>query len=99
MAGQIQKYCMQKNIHYGKEFTVKEWVVQVTELNSYLKDFPSHNGNQTQPLNADDLLDILEFNELERWREDFALQGFDPVDQESEELAICKFCCMVALYM
>eukprot|EP00957_Ditylum_brightwellii_P145964 11115411-Ditylum_brightwellii.AAC.1 len=31
------------------------------QLNSYLKDFPVHNGNPTQPLNADELLDILEF--------------------------------------
>eukprot|EP00957_Ditylum_brightwellii_P066204 5023818-Ditylum_brightwellii.AAC.1 len=31
------------------------------QLNSYLKDFPAHNGNPTQPLNADELLDILEF--------------------------------------
>eukprot|EP00957_Ditylum_brightwellii_P190017 14466075-Ditylum_brightwellii.AAC.1 len=40
---------------------MKEWVAQVSELNSYLKDFPAHSKNTIQPLNADDLLDILEF--------------------------------------
>eukprot|EP00957_Ditylum_brightwellii_P185841 14149192-Ditylum_brightwellii.AAC.1 len=41
--------------------SVKEWVARVLELNSYLKDFPAHNGNPTQPLNTDELLDILEY--------------------------------------
>eukprot|EP00957_Ditylum_brightwellii_P080440 6118259-Ditylum_brightwellii.AAC.1 len=60
---------------------MKEWVVQVTELNSYLKDFPAHNGNPTQPLNADELLDILEFGVPARWHREFTVQGFDPLDQ------------------
>eukprot|EP00957_Ditylum_brightwellii_P098357 7494367-Ditylum_brightwellii.AAC.1 len=62
--GQIQKHYMQRNICYGKDFTMKEWVARVQELNGYLKDFPTHNGNPTQPLNADELLDILEFGVL-----------------------------------
>eukprot|EP00957_Ditylum_brightwellii_P116100 8856563-Ditylum_brightwellii.AAC.1 len=80
-AGQIQKHYMRRNICYGKEFTVKEWVAKVTELNSYLKDFPAHNRNPTQPLNTDELLDILEFGVPVRWRREFTVQGFDPVDQ------------------
>eukprot|EP00957_Ditylum_brightwellii_P006734 511366-Ditylum_brightwellii.AAC.1 len=32
-AGQIQKRYMQRNICYGKDFTMKEWVAQVQELN------------------------------------------------------------------
>eukprot|EP00957_Ditylum_brightwellii_P066986 5085021-Ditylum_brightwellii.AAC.1 len=32
-AGQIQKHNMQRNICFGKDFTVKEWVTQVQELN------------------------------------------------------------------
>eukprot|EP00957_Ditylum_brightwellii_P146610 11161061-Ditylum_brightwellii.AAC.1 len=67
-AKQIQKRYMQRNIRYGKDFTVKEWVAQATELNNYLKDFPAHNGNPTQPLDADELLDILEFGVPARWR-------------------------------
>eukprot|EP00957_Ditylum_brightwellii_P089860 6843342-Ditylum_brightwellii.AAC.1 len=60
-AGQIQKRYRQRNICYGKDNTVKEWVAQVQELNRYLKDFPEHNGNPTQPLDTNELLDILEF--------------------------------------
>eukprot|EP00957_Ditylum_brightwellii_P185777 14143903-Ditylum_brightwellii.AAC.1 len=44
-AGQIQKQYMWRNICYGKEHTVKEWVAPVKELNGYLEDFPDHNGN------------------------------------------------------
>eukprot|EP00957_Ditylum_brightwellii_P066588 5053928-Ditylum_brightwellii.AAC.1 len=80
-AGQIQKRSMQRNIHYDKEFTAKEWVAQITELNRYLKDFPAHNGNPTQHLDADELLNILEFGVLARWHREFTVQGFDPVDQ------------------
>eukprot|EP00957_Ditylum_brightwellii_P177375 13511203-Ditylum_brightwellii.AAC.1 len=72
---------MRRNIRYGKDNTVKEWVAQVQELNGYLKDFPDHNGNATQPLDADDLLDILEFGVPSSWCREFTVQGFDPVDQ------------------
>eukprot|EP00957_Ditylum_brightwellii_P106600 8132405-Ditylum_brightwellii.AAC.1 len=60
-SGQTQKRYMQRNIHYGQGITMKEWVAQVLELNSYLKDFPTHNRNAIQPLNTDELLDILEY--------------------------------------
>eukprot|EP00957_Ditylum_brightwellii_P099930 7615254-Ditylum_brightwellii.AAC.1 len=32
-AGQIQKHYIQRNICYGKDFIMKEWVAQVMELN------------------------------------------------------------------
>ena len=51
------------------------------ELNGYLKDFPATNGNPTQPLNANELLDILEYGVPASWRREFTVQGFDPVDQ------------------
>eukprot|EP00957_Ditylum_brightwellii_P070383 5347181-Ditylum_brightwellii.AAC.1 len=60
-SGQIQKHYMWRNICYSKGTTVKEWVTRVLELNGYLKDFPAHDRNPTQPLNADELLDILEY--------------------------------------
>eukprot|EP00957_Ditylum_brightwellii_P141432 10775210-Ditylum_brightwellii.AAC.1 len=72
---------MQRNICYGKDFTVKEWVARVMELRKYLKDFPVNNRNLTQPLDTDELLDILEFGIPVRWRREFTVQGFDPVDQ------------------
>eukprot|EP00957_Ditylum_brightwellii_P167792 12773070-Ditylum_brightwellii.AAC.1 len=80
-AGQTQKRHMQRNIRYDGGITVKEWVAQVTEMNSHLKDVPTHNGNPTQPLNADELLDILEYRVPAKWHRDFTVQGFDPVDQ------------------
>eukprot|EP00957_Ditylum_brightwellii_P154158 11731297-Ditylum_brightwellii.AAC.1 len=67
-AGQIQKCYMRRNVCFSKDLTIKEWVACVQELNRYLKDFPAHNGNLTQPLNADELLDILEFGVPESWR-------------------------------
>eukprot|EP00957_Ditylum_brightwellii_P146047 11121517-Ditylum_brightwellii.AAC.1 len=60
-AGQIQKSYMRRNIRWSKDYTVKEWVARVQELNRYLTDFPDHNGNPTQPLDMDELMDILEF--------------------------------------
>eukprot|EP00957_Ditylum_brightwellii_P091116 6936673-Ditylum_brightwellii.AAC.1 len=39
-----------------------------------------------QPLNKDELLDILEFGVLASWRREFTVQGFDPVDQ-----GLCTF--------
>eukprot|EP00957_Ditylum_brightwellii_P145361 11070012-Ditylum_brightwellii.AAC.1 len=80
-AGQIQKHYMQRNLRYSKDLAVKEWVAQVQELNGYLKDFPAHNANPTQPLEKDELLDILEFKVPVSWCREFTVQGFDPVDQ------------------
>eukprot|EP00957_Ditylum_brightwellii_P160038 12182381-Ditylum_brightwellii.AAC.1 len=60
---------------------MKEWVARGSELNGYLKDFPVTNGNPTQPLDADELLDILEYEVPASWRREFTVQGFDPVDQ------------------
>ena len=80
-AGQIQKRYMQRNICYGKDNTVKEWVARVRELNGYLKDFSAHNGNPTQPLDADELLNILEVGVPLSWRREFTVQGFNPADQ------------------
>eukprot|EP00957_Ditylum_brightwellii_P029498 2229371-Ditylum_brightwellii.AAC.1 len=80
-AGQIQKRYMWKNICYGKDNIVREWVARVQELNGYLKDFSNHNGNPTQPLDTDELLDILEFGVLSSWCREFTVQGIDPVDQ------------------
>eukprot|EP00957_Ditylum_brightwellii_P163711 12464040-Ditylum_brightwellii.AAC.1 len=69
---------MQRNIRWSKDYTVKEWVAWVQALNGYLKDFPDHNGNPTQPLNPDELMDILEFEVPASWRREFTVQGFDP---------------------
>eukprot|EP00957_Ditylum_brightwellii_P125969 9603983-Ditylum_brightwellii.AAC.1 len=80
-AGQTQKRYMRRNIRYSRETTVKEWVAQVLELNGYLKDFHATNGNPTQPLDEDELLDILEYRVPASWHREFTVQGFDPVDQ------------------
>eukprot|EP00957_Ditylum_brightwellii_P112212 8555171-Ditylum_brightwellii.AAC.1 len=69
---------MRRNIHFSKEYTVKAWAARVKELNGYLKDFPDLNGTATQPLNPDELMDILEFGVPASWRREFTVQGFDP---------------------
>eukprot|EP00957_Ditylum_brightwellii_P036349 2752248-Ditylum_brightwellii.AAC.1 len=72
----VAKTLLKGNASIG--LTVKEEVVQVLELNSYLKDFPTHNGNKTQPLDKDELLDILEYRVPASWHREFTVQGFDP---------------------
>eukprot|EP00957_Ditylum_brightwellii_P191445 14575840-Ditylum_brightwellii.AAC.1 len=62
---------MRRNIKFSKDFTVKAWVARVKKLNGYLKDFPDHNRTPTQPLDPDELMDILEFGVLASWRREF----------------------------
>eukprot|EP00957_Ditylum_brightwellii_P204908 15341334-Ditylum_brightwellii.AAC.1 len=69
---------------------MKEWVAQVLELNGYLKDFPAHNGNAIQPLDEDELLDILEHGVPVLWHREFTVQVFDPVDQGLQKCV--EFC-------
>ena len=89
-AGQTQKRYMRRNLRYTRDTTVKEWVARVSELNGYLKDFPATNGNPTQPLDKDELLDILEYGVPASWCREFTVQGFDPVDQGLQKFV--EFC-------
>eukprot|EP00957_Ditylum_brightwellii_P073555 5589237-Ditylum_brightwellii.AAC.1 len=91
-AGKTQKRYMQRNIRYsgGGTTTVKELVARVSELNSYLKDFPAMNGNPTQPVDADELMDILEYGVQTNWCREFTVQRFGPVDQGLQK--IVEFC-------
>eukprot|EP00957_Ditylum_brightwellii_P008985 679409-Ditylum_brightwellii.AAC.1 len=54
------------------------------------KDFPAHNGNLTQPLNVDELLDILKFGVPARWRRKFTVQVFDPLVEFCTCLESCE---------
>eukprot|EP00957_Ditylum_brightwellii_P168940 12858476-Ditylum_brightwellii.AAC.1 len=81
---------MGRNIRYSRRTTVKEWVARVLELNGYLKDFPMTNKNPTQPLNTDEILDILEYGVPASWCREFTVQGFDPVDEGLQK--IVEFC-------
>eukprot|EP00957_Ditylum_brightwellii_P195128 14868011-Ditylum_brightwellii.AAC.1 len=56
----------------GIPSTGAEWVPQ---------GFLAHNANHMQPLDKDELLDILEFWVPASWRREFTVQGFNPVDQ------------------
>eukprot|EP00957_Ditylum_brightwellii_P008724 661878-Ditylum_brightwellii.AAC.1 len=69
---------------------MKEWVARVSELNGYFKDFLAHNRNTIQPLDADELLDILEYRVPAKWRRALTVQGFDPVDQDLQKFV--EFC-------
>eukprot|EP00957_Ditylum_brightwellii_P161225 12275492-Ditylum_brightwellii.AAC.1 len=62
---------MQRNLRYLRETSVKEWVARVSGLNGYLKDFPATNGNASQPLDKNELLDILEYGVPASWRREF----------------------------
>eukprot|EP00957_Ditylum_brightwellii_P100868 7687748-Ditylum_brightwellii.AAC.1 len=95
-AGQTQKRYMQRNIQYSRgTTTMKEWVARVSELNGYLKDFPAMNGNPTQPLDVDELMDILEYRVPASWCRKFMVQGFDLVDQGLQNFV--QFCTRLEL--
>eukprot|EP00957_Ditylum_brightwellii_P198553 15132525-Ditylum_brightwellii.AAC.1 len=74
---------------------MKEWVAQVKDLNGYLKNFPDHNGNPTQPLDPDELMDILEFRVPASWHREFTVQGFNPADQGLRKFV--EFCTRLEL--
>eukprot|EP00957_Ditylum_brightwellii_P056573 4288637-Ditylum_brightwellii.AAC.1 len=80
-AGQTQKGYVCRNLRLVGEMTVKEWVAWVSEMKKCLKDFPAQNGNKIQPLNKDEIMDILEYGVLASWYREFTVQEFDQVDQ------------------
>eukprot|EP00957_Ditylum_brightwellii_P092201 7019347-Ditylum_brightwellii.AAC.1 len=60
------------------------------QTQNYLKDFPAHNRNLIHPLDADELLDILEYGVPAKWHRELTVQGFDQVDQGLQKFV--EFC-------
>ena len=78
---ETQKRYMRHNLCLCKGQTVKEWVSRVFELNEYLLEFPKSNENPPQKLDDAELMDILEYGIPYSWRQEFAIHGFDLVEE------------------
>ena len=78
---QTQKRYMFHNLRLRKGQTVKEWVSRVFKLNEYLLEFPKSNENPPQKLDDAELMDILEYGIPYSWRQEFAIHGFDLVEE------------------
>eukprot|EP00957_Ditylum_brightwellii_P203033 15332938-Ditylum_brightwellii.AAC.1 len=68
---------------------------QSFETEQLSQGFPVTNGNPTQPLNVDELLDILEYGVPASWRKEFTVQRFDPMDQGLQKFV--EFCTRLEL--
>ena len=71
--------------------SIKNWVGRLVELNRYLVKFPpAANGNPPQPLEDEEIADIIFFGVPNSWRKQMVLQDHDPANHTTEETV--EFC-------
>ena len=88
-----QKRFMRRFLRKPATMTTREYVDRVTEINSYLVEFPpiTEDGTNPEVLPNDEIMDILEFGVPNSWQKTMVLQDFDPVQKSVPEFtAFCE---------
>jgi len=85
---QEQLRYMRRYLRKPRELKIREFQARVSELNGYLKEFPS--AEQDSGLDNDELKELLEFAIPASWQHYMRLQGFDPVKKTINEFI--EFC-------
>ena len=63
-----------------RDWSVKQYVARVQEINSYLNLFPPFE--EDQEMAEDELLNILEYSVPNSWQKEFVRTGYDPLDSD-----------------
>ena len=87
---QMQKRYMRRFLRKPAGVKTREFVARVSELNEYLREFPTANGEAAQPLDEDEILDLLEFGVPNSWQKKFTMHQFDP--QAHTVMEFVEFC-------
>ena len=63
------------------------FISRLQELNAYLEEFPSDtDGQETSPLPADEIMDIIYHSMLTTWKHKMIEQGFNYADSTIKEI-------------
>jgi hypothetical protein len=85
---QEQRRYMRRYLCKPRELKNREFQARVSELNSYLKEFPGADASSA--LSHDNLIELLEFANPTSWQKHMVLQGFNPVTEPLSKLV--EFC-------
>jgi hypothetical protein len=89
---QMQKRWMRRFLRKPKEYTIREYVARVREINSWFPAYPVNDGDEVLPTRLDDdkLLDLLEFGTPNSWKKEMVKQGFAFTTKTIQEFV--EFC-------
>ena len=80
-----QTYWMCRYLKKPCDMKTHDYVTRVQELNSYLTEFPTPANNNTDSLDNDKIMDILEYRVPARWKSVVLMQGFNVSEKTSTE--------------
>ena len=87
---QMQKRFMRRFLRKPAGIKTREFVARVNEMNNFLREFPSPNGEAATALPEDEILDLLEFGVPNSWQKQFLMHQFDP--QAHTVMEFVEFC-------
>lgn len=85
---QYQRRYMRRYMRKPRDIKTREFYSRVQEINAYLNQFPPFG--QTQRLDDDDIIEILEYSVPASWQKDMVYQGFNPSEHTATEFI--EFC-------
>ena len=87
---QMQKRFMRRFLRKPAGVKTREFVARVNEMNNFIREFPSPNGEPATALPEDEILDLLEFGVPNSWQKQFLMHQFDP--QAHTIMEFVEFC-------
>jgi hypothetical protein len=87
---QMQKRFMRRFLRKPAGTKTREFVARVNEINEFIREFPTVNGEAATPLPEDEILDLLEFGVPNSWQKQFLMHQFDP--QAHTVMEFVEFC-------
>lgn len=81
-----QRRYLRRFLKKPKDWTAREFVTRVQEINDYLKLFPTENDNEATSLPEDELVEALYHAMPSSWRNNMVLHGFNYVQHTVQDL-------------
>ena len=83
----IQKWYLRRYLIKPRTIKIYSFISRLQELNAYLEDFPPDTeGQETAPLPADEIMDIIYQSMPTIWKNKMIEQGFNFLDSAFKEM-------------
>ena len=84
-----QKMCLHRQLMKPRNMKLCSFISRLQELNVYLVQFPPDTeGQETAPLPANEIMDIIYHSKPTTWKNKMIEQGFNYADSTVKKLAI-----------
>ena len=82
-----QKWYLRRHLVKPGSMKLRSFISRLQELNAYLEEFlPDKEGQETTPLPADEIMDIIYYSMPTTWKNKMIEQGFNYADTTIKEM-------------